>query len=238
MHHSFEFVEAQFRLARDEPLLRERVAHLQNLDVVERFFEQQEIVAHAEPLRHRVPRIIGEGGADDDLDRRVFFPKLLDRLHAIPSRRHPHVHERQRVRLALGDRPPDFLERVAALKCGINAEFRDGIFPLRLIAEQQGFRGVERRVPGLRAEQDFFEVLVDRGIVVHEQDAMVGLEDHAAASICAAAQVVGSARRGVLGIGACVCVDFIGGYRKTGRATDSGSRTPRGNAGCWCDDGQ
>ena len=69
-------------------------------DVVERLLQQHEIVADAEPLRHRLPRVVRERRADDDLQRGIVLPEPLDGLDAVPARRHPHIHERQRVRLA------------------------------------------------------------------------------------------------------------------------------------------
>ena len=45
-----------------------------------------------------LPGIIRVGGADDHLKVGIFRPDMFDRLDAIPTRRHTHVHEREGVR--------------------------------------------------------------------------------------------------------------------------------------------
>ena len=174
LDHQIEHLDAKVRLLRDDPLLRQRVGELEHLDVVEGLLEDHEVFVHAEARAHFLPRVIGIGGANDDLQGGIDVPQLLDRLDAVPTRGHAHIDERKRVGLLGSERPPHELQRLLPLKCGIQIESaceRGGRF--RCI-ENHGFDRFERGVACVRSGEDFSEVFVDRRIVVHYQNARAG----------------------------------------------------------------
>ena len=92
-HHPFEVFEFAFGLLIKTPLLGEGAGELQNLDVVERFFEDHQPVGVAKLLHHLLPRIIRIGGADHDLEVRVFLPDPRNGFDAIPAGRHSDIDE-------------------------------------------------------------------------------------------------------------------------------------------------
>ena len=69
------------------------MCHLQNLNVVERFFEYEHLIRVAEGFGDLIPRVVRIRRADDDLQIGEFLPYTRDRLNPVPSRRHSHIDE-------------------------------------------------------------------------------------------------------------------------------------------------
>ena len=74
---------------------------LANLDGVERLLQDQHAIRLAERLRHLLPAVVGIRGADHDADVGILLQQPRRRLNAVDARRHSHVDEYQRVRLAV-----------------------------------------------------------------------------------------------------------------------------------------
>jgi hypothetical protein len=108
------------------PLARERVRELEHLDVVERLFQNHEIVGLADLADHFLPRVVGVGGADDDLQLGIHFPDPADRLDAVPARGHAHIHECHRIRPAFVERVLHLGESLLALEGRVDLEFDIG----------------------------------------------------------------------------------------------------------------
>ncbi|KDB50728.1 hypothetical protein X805_37150 [Sphaerotilus natans subsp. natans DSM 6575] len=168
-------------LASGLPLGAQRARELADLDGVEGLLQDQQPVAHVQPREHLLPGVVGIGGADDDLQPRVFLPQPLDGLDAIPARRHAHVDEGHRVGSAGGAGGLHHRQRLAPLQRRVDLEAigRRGGRHRRRVGEQCHLQRVElvsrlwRHGPSAGRIEDLAEVLVDRGHVVHEQDASV-----------------------------------------------------------------
>lgn len=73
-------------------------------------------------------------------------------------------------------------QRLLALECGFNREFRRLVLRLRRFIEKHRLGFIEHLVFHLRIQQDFLEVRVDGRVVVHQQDSAVCAENHARTS--------------------------------------------------------
>ena len=98
---------------------------------------------------------------------------MTDGLHAVPSRRYPHIHKRQRVRISFRGGPLDHLQSLPALKGGINHEtgmWRNcGVLP-----QHERLGEVQSGVLTLFLAKNFPEIRMDRSIVVNDQDPVAG----------------------------------------------------------------
>ena len=140
--HLFQIVEPKFRLLEEPPFFSERNRELQCLDGVEWFFQDDQPVGVAEPLEHFLPRVIRICGADHHLEVRIFLPDLCGGLDAVPSGRHPDIHESHGVRDDPRKAFLDQIETFLPLKRGIDIEF--GQLKLRnRSAKQCGFVFIE-----------------------------------------------------------------------------------------------
>jgi len=149
------------------------MGELQRLDVVERFFEHDQIGGVPQFVSHLLPGIVRIGGADDDLDFRTAFPKMTDGLHTIPSGRHPHIHKRQRVRIAFLGGLLDHRQTLLTLESRINhkisARRSGGALP-----KQQRLGAVQPDVLVLLPAKNFPEIRMDRSIVVNDEYPVAG----------------------------------------------------------------
>jgi hypothetical protein len=165
------------------PLVGEGRGELQDLDRIEGLLQDQEPIAVPEPVDRLLPGIVRIGRADDDLELGVLGPQLLDRAHAVPAGRHANVHEGHRVRALLGQRGLEHCQALLSLQSALELEVH---------ARGLSFGGLRARGPAhesgpgvrqeagvlLRGDQDFLEILVDRRVVVDQQDALQGLQAH------------------------------------------------------------
>jgi hypothetical protein len=131
---------------------------LEHLDVVERLLEHQQAVGLADLPDHFLPGRIRVSRADDHLQFRGFFPKADDRLDSIPSRWLSHFDKRHRIRLARRRRRLNFSQSFLTLQRGVHKERRR--LNIRLLV-----------LP--IAAKDFSDVLMDRRIVVNDQNAII-----------------------------------------------------------------
>src|SRR5437667_12009640 len=111
---------------------------LQELDVIESLFENDESVGLADFPYHLFPGVIGVGGANYHLQGRVRFPDAVNGFHAVPAWRHAHIDESQRVGPALLNGPLHLLQTFLALVGRIDLE-AGLVGLLRGVAEKQGF---------------------------------------------------------------------------------------------------
>src|SRR6185312_3501112 len=170
-HHTIQVVHAQFRLAAEGPFLRKRVRHLQNFHRFKRLFENQQIISLPEPLGHLIPRIIRIRRANHRLQFRRGAPDIFQRFNAVPARRHPHVHERQHVRIAIGHRLFHLLECLLPLVGRVDAE------PVAFSRDFGGFFITEQRAlhvfqVGLRGgfdAENLPEIFVNGRVVVDDE---------------------------------------------------------------------
>ncbi len=157
----------------EQPLVAEGVRQLHYLDGIEGLLEHQEPVARAQSLGHFAPRVVTVGGADHDLEVWIDLPHPSDGAHAVEPGRHANVHEGYRVGVPSGRRTRHLLDALQALVGGVDSK-REPILPWRaprLIGEELGFEVRELAVTGAHAREDLFEVVVNRRIVVDDQDA-------------------------------------------------------------------
>ena len=155
------------------PFFRKRVRHLQHLDVVERFFEDEHLIGVADSLGDLIPGIIGIGRANDDLQIGKFFPDPRDRFDSIPTRRHAHIDERNRVRISFRNRRAHFFQAFFALKGGIDLK-TPGTRSVGLIAEKRGFVGIEFLGEfDIGWAEDLAEILMNRRIVIDDENAVI-----------------------------------------------------------------
>jgi hypothetical protein len=111
-------------------------------------------------------------GADDDLDVRIHGPQAFDRLQPVPARRHAHVDEGECKGAAALDGAFDHAETLLALQGEVQLERR--MQPGRgAVAEQDSFGFRHGRVAAAFVREDLLEILVDRRIVVDDQDAAI-----------------------------------------------------------------
>jgi hypothetical protein len=173
-----ELVDVRAHLARELPLGGQRVGALHDLERVERLLQDEQRLARPEPGAQVAPRVVGVRRADHDLEIGVDLPEPLDGLEAVPAGRHAHVDEREREVAVRGDGGDDVVERLAALVRRDQLEGDDRLGGRRRAIEQRGLERVER--PGRRVgrREDLAEVVVDRVVIVDDQDAMVSCGRH------------------------------------------------------------
>ena len=173
IHEAVEVFELVPRLAGHEPFLGERVRELEDFDAVERFLEDYQPVGLAQLGDNLLPRVIGIRRANDDLDRGVDCPNPRDRFHAIPARRHPHIHESHRVRPPFSDRAHDHVQPFLALKSRVELELGLHFNDRRFRPEKLRHHIIQRAAGGHRRAEDFAEIRVDFRVVVNDEDAVV-----------------------------------------------------------------
>src|SRR5690606_20399329 len=152
------------------PLGRQRVRELENLDIVEGFFEDQQAVRLPELLDDAGPAVVGEGGAERHLKIGITSPEMTDRLNAVPARRHANIDERNRERTIDGQTFLDHRERLLALLRVGEFEVLPRRAGLRGVADELGAQYLQRRTRRRRSE-DLAEVVVDRRHVVDDENA-------------------------------------------------------------------
>ncbi len=123
---------------------------------------------------HGVPRIIRVGRADDDLQIGIDLPELLDGFDAVPSRRHAHIDKSQwnkagrlRGRAFTISSPPVPGRRNRDRSCC-------GLRGARQSPKSEDARASTRAFRPARLVEDLPEILMNRGIVVDGQEAMIG----------------------------------------------------------------
>ena len=158
--------------AAEAPFLGEGVGKLKDFDGIEGFLEDEHPVAASEPGDDFVERVIGIGRADDDLKVGILFPNPVNGFDPIPTGRHPEVHEGHRVRASFRTGSTDLLEAFLALECRVDFEVALDPDPDGLAEELRGGVG-HCALTRYRRAEDFAEVLMDRLVVVDEQDASV-----------------------------------------------------------------
>lgn len=118
-------------------------------------------------------QVVRVGGAYHHLQVRMHAPKVGDGFHAIPSRRHADIHKRQRVGTAFGHRLFQFRQTLLALVGRVDLELGDRH---RLHAKQQSFIVLQAFLRVNFAEQDFAQIVVNRLVVVDDEDPVIGLK--------------------------------------------------------------
>ena len=147
LHELFELLDLPAVFAGEPPFGGESVRELRDLDDVERLLENQPPVRTPQPRLDLVERVIGERGAEDDLDVRIDLPDPVDGFDAVPPGRHAQIDKRHGIRPAAPHRSSDALEPVFALEGGVDeVAFRGRAAGADL--EQRLFRAIE--VGGLR----------------------------------------------------------------------------------------
>ena len=136
-------------------------------------------------LRDFVPGIIGVGRADDHLQIGKFLPDAGDRFDPVPARRHAHINEGHGVGLPAAAAARTISRPFLPLKGGVDLKVpcsrRIGASRRKAPLHRHPAR---RQLRVARAE-NFAEVLVDRGIIVDDEDAVIfgwhgrGLRVHA-----------------------------------------------------------
>ena len=161
----------------ERPLRGQRVGELHDLDRVERLLQDQQRIAMRRGVRTCRSTNIGVRRADHDLELRIDAPQLLDRLEPVPAGRHAHVDERERKRPTLSTRLGNELECFAPLVRGHELELAlgRGLGRRHRRAEQLRLELVERASRRRTCAKDLGEVVVDRRIVVDDQDRRPGL---------------------------------------------------------------
>ncbi|MBL0160031.1 MAG: hypothetical protein IPP47_23535 [Bryobacterales bacterium] len=97
---------------------------------------------------------------------------MSDGFHAIPARWHPDVHKRQRVGAAFGQRLLEFRQTLLPLVGGVDLKHSDRSC---LLAKEEGLIVLEIRLSLNFAEQDLSQILMNRPIVVDDENSVVGL---------------------------------------------------------------
>ena len=155
------------------PLACERVRALQDFDRLERLLQHQELVGQSEPLDEIRPVVVRVRGAHDDLDVRVRSPHALDGFEPVPTGRHAHVHECERVMAPLAGRGLDHLDGLLTLQGEVDLKRRLRQRGLA-VAEQNPLGALHRGLGVVAAGEDLREIVVNGRVVVHDQDAVTG----------------------------------------------------------------
>ncbi len=170
----FEVAQLERGLARELPAALQGVRELPDLDRVERLLEDQHAVRFAERGAHVFPAVVGVCRADHDAQVRVRAQQLARCLDAVPTRRHPHVDERERVGAVSGERCDDLAERFLALERGVELEAGAAFAGRRGVPEDLGTERRELVVRCTLRPEDPPEVLVDVRVVVDQEYPAVG----------------------------------------------------------------
>ncbi len=173
-HAALEQDGLRLGLLDQRPLFGQRIRQLENLDRVEGLLQHDEPVGVAQTGQHVLPRILGIGGADDDLQVGGDLPQLERGLDAVPAGRHPDIDKRHSVGAAVGDGLLDALEAFGALMSAVDVEVGPGPAGRDTGAEHFGLECVERGggFADGRAE-NFPDVSVNGRIVVDHEDAVI-----------------------------------------------------------------
>src|SRR5215472_5111291 len=97
------------------PLAAQGTRRLQDLDRLERLFDDDELVGVPKPFQELEPVVVRVGGTDHHLHLGVDLPELLDGLETVPAGWHAHVDECDRVGPALIAGTARTLDAIAAL---------------------------------------------------------------------------------------------------------------------------
>ncbi len=153
------------------PAPLQRVRELPHLDGIEGLLEYQHAVGVSEGAHHILGAVVGVRRADHDADIGVALEQPHRGLDAVDARRHAHVDERERIGPARLPCGLDALDGLSALKGGVELEAR--MLVLRLAAEQLVMQRVELFPAASPRAEYLAKVLVDRLVVVHDEDAAV-----------------------------------------------------------------
>ena len=146
-----------------------------DLALIEGLFEDQQPIRALKFFGNFLPGIGGVGTADDDVEIRIDFPELADRLDAIPAGRHLHVHKSEVIGITRVDRGADFFVSVCSLERRVDLEFD---LPRRSARLSKQCQLVIDQSDGTGAAlQDRAEIVVDRLVVV-DHDHAAGLIEH------------------------------------------------------------
>ncbi len=153
------------------PFPRQRTGHLADLQVVERLFQDQQLVVVLQPCLDGLEGIVGIRRAQRDLQVGVDVPQLFDGLQAIPAGRHAHIDKHHGIGGVGGQGLAHQCQRFLALVGRIQLEHLAGSSG----GAEQGFlKAIQRRLGVGVGAQDLAEILVDRRSIVDDQNAAVG----------------------------------------------------------------
>ena len=161
------------------PFLGEGVCELEDFDVIEGFFQDEEVGRATELVGDGAPTVIGKGRADDDLQVGVHLPEAFDGFEAVPAGRHAHVDEGEGVGAAGGEGGLDEGEGGFALEREIDLKGRGGGGREGGFAEDGFGELLQVARSGARRGEDFAEVVVDGGGVVDDEHAVGELRGRA-----------------------------------------------------------
>ena len=171
--HAIQFLQIARGLPAQAPFFRQGIGQLEDFDHVKGLFEDDHPVGRTQTPGHLVPRVVGIGGADDDLQVRIGFQQAGGGFDPIPARRHAHIHKGQRKRAAgihrLLGRGQSFLSLIG------RGQFEFQPFPRPGIGAEQILRRLcQLGVLLLAAAQNFSEIGVDGAVVINDENAAVG----------------------------------------------------------------
>ena len=119
-----------------------------------------------------MPGMIGECSTNHHLNIGIGLPDLLDGLEAVPSRRHAHIDEGQRVWSSWQRRPaPPYESPLSPWSAKLNSKDSPLDCDRRLV--EQGRSRLIEFVRGGSRRQGFPEILVDSQVVVDDEDTAV-----------------------------------------------------------------
>ena len=176
-HQGVQLGHALVGDAGELPFLGEGICHLDDLDVVEGFPQDQELVGIGRDGGEGAPRIIRIGTADDNLKIWRFFPDAGDGLDAIPPGRHADIDKGDGVGHSLAGGGADFFQPLLSLIGGVQLE-RGALtdFRSRGVTENIGVEVAEFVIKGgVLGPEDFQEIRMDRRIVIHDENPGIGV---------------------------------------------------------------
>ena len=136
------------------------------------FFENEHAIGVAEIASNVFPGVVGVGGADHYLDFGIVIEYFFGGLDSVPSGGHADVDKGDGEGAALVSARGREFEALLALVRG--GQVKGAAFGLgrRLgVVEESGLKLNEPRVLSFGRLQDFFKVVMDRRVVVDDQDA-------------------------------------------------------------------
>ena len=111
--------------------------------------------------------------ADHDLNVGIDRPQALNGFQSVPSRRHAHIDERQRIGSALLQRLADTRYTFLTLQRRIDLELRSRARSRRgLLAEERALRGQQVVLLFSFACEDLAKIAVNRLVIIDDEDAM------------------------------------------------------------------